>query len=118
MKIKWPIIFFFSGDYGLRSPVIQETFQAKTAASIVARVLFCKANALCTCRLGHGFIHRVSLSVYLLKSVFWGQVLELTLLGVQSQFGEKSPENRLRYRFLCTAVLRGLIEEPLQRKQE
>ena len=35
---KWPIIYFFSDDFGLRSPVIQKPFQAKSATSTVARV--------------------------------------------------------------------------------
>ena len=37
-KTKWPIIHFFSDDFGLRSPVIQKTVQTKNATSIVAHV--------------------------------------------------------------------------------
>ena len=29
MQKKWPIIYFFSDDFELRSPVIQEPFQPK-----------------------------------------------------------------------------------------
>ena len=35
MQKKLPIIYFFSDVFGLRSPVIQKTFQTKNATSIV-----------------------------------------------------------------------------------
>ena len=36
---KWPIIFFFPDDFGLRSPSsFAKTFREKSATSIVARV--------------------------------------------------------------------------------
>ena len=31
MKQKWPIIYFFSNDFRLKSPVIQKPFPTKTA---------------------------------------------------------------------------------------
>ena len=43
MKKKWPIIYFFSDDFGLRSPVIQKPFQPKNGIPsylyTVARVI-------------------------------------------------------------------------------
>ena len=35
---KWPIIFLFSDDFGLRIPISQKLFQTKIATSIVSRV--------------------------------------------------------------------------------
>ena len=37
-KMAYVLFFFSPDDFGLKSPVVQKTFQAKTATSVVARV--------------------------------------------------------------------------------
>ena len=49
---KWPIIYLFSDGFGLRSNVIQNPFQTKTATSTVARVGARLRRSMChTCQL-------------------------------------------------------------------